>query len=103
MKIENRQSIRPNPNGDWPTVYPTTYIDPTAQLIGNVHIADHVYVDPNAVLRADKADANGKVHPTKTAQKCKIQDVVIIHALAGTKVTIAQKTSITHGCIIHGP
>ena len=33
--LEN--SLRSNPNGDWPKVDPTAYIDPTAQVIGNVH------------------------------------------------------------------
>ena len=36
--------LRPNPNGDWPQVEPTAYIDPTAQVIGNVHIGPDVFI-----------------------------------------------------------
>ena len=53
-----KTSIRPNPNGDWPQVDPTAYIEPTVQVIGNVHIGARVYIgqNPERVLRilADK-------------------------------------------------
>ena len=34
MTESSRTSIRPNPNGDWPRVDPTAYVDPIAQVIG---------------------------------------------------------------------
>lgn len=95
--------IRPNPNGDWPRIDSTAYIDPKAQVIGNVHIGAHVYIGPNAVVRADETDSRGEVMPIEIASECNIQDGVIIHALGGTQVTIGQRTSLAHGCIIHGP
>lgn len=95
--------LRPNPNGDWPKVDPTSYIDPTAQIIGNVHIGAQVYVGPNAVIRADETDTKGQVQPIEIAAQCNVQDGVIIHALAGTQVTVGQRTSLSHGCTIHGP
>ena len=96
-------SLRPNPNGDWPLVDSTAYVDPTAQIIGNVHVGPRVYIGPNAVVRADEADSRGNVMPIEVAPECNLQDGVIIHALAGTQVTIGQRTSLAHGCIIHGP
>jgi len=96
-------SLRPNPNGDWPQVDPTAYIDPTAQIIGNVHIGARVYVGPNAVIRADESDDKGQVQPIEIGAECNIQDGVIVHALGGTQVTVGQRTSLAHGCIIHGP
>jgi len=96
-------SIRPNPNGDWPQVDPTAYIDPTAQIIGNVHIGPEVFVGPNAVIRADETDGKGQVQLIEIGAGCNIQDGVIIHALGGTQVTVGQRTSLAHGCIIHGP
>lgn len=95
--------MRPNPNGDLPKVHHTAYIDPSAQLIGNVHIGPNVYVGPNAVIRADESDDKGQVHSIEIAAECNIQDGVIIHALASTKVKIEKQTSISHGSIIHGP
>ena len=95
--------IRPNQNGDWPQVDPTTYIDPTAQVIGNVRIGAQVFVGPNAVIRADETDAGGEVRPIKIETQCNVQDGVIIHALGGTQVTVGRRTSLAHACIIHGP
>ena len=96
-------SIRPNPNGDMPVVDATAYIDPTAQIIGNVKIGANVYVGPFAVIRADETDDSGKVHAIEIGDECNIQDGVIIHALAGTPVTVGMRTAMAHGCIIHGP
>ncbi len=96
-------SLRQNHNGDSPKVDPSAYIDPTALVIGNVRIGPKVYVGPNAVIRADETDSNGKVAPIIIEEGSNVQDAVIIHALAGTKVTVGKKTSLAHGCIIHGP
>jgi len=103
MAKKAASSFRSNPNGDWPQVDPTAYIDPTAQVIGNVHIGARVYVGPNAVIRADEADDKGEVGPVEIGDQCNVQDGVIVHALGATGVTIGQRTSLSHGCIIHGP
>ncbi len=96
-------SIRPNPNGDRPEIAPTAYVDPTAQIIGNVHIGPEVFIGPNAIIRADETDAGGNVQPIRIEAQCNVQDGVIIHALGGTEITVGQRTSLAHGCIIHGP
>ncbi|MHC5061310.1 MAG: LbetaH domain-containing protein [Planctomycetota bacterium] len=96
-------SLRPNPNGDRPRADRTAYIDPTAQIIGNVHIGARVYVGPNAVVRADEPDDKGQVQPINIGSESNVQDGVIIHAHGGSQVTIGQRTSLAHGCIIHGP
>ena len=96
-------SLRQNPGGYWPAVDATAYIDTTAQIIGNVRIGPQVYVGPNVIIRADEADYNGDVQPIEIGPECNVQDGVIIHALAGTKVVVGQRTSLGHGCIVHGP
>ena len=83
-------SLRPNPNGDIPKVDPTAYIDPTALLIGNVHIGPQVFVGPYAVIRADETDDKGQVQPIDIADECNVQDGVIIHALGGSGVKIGR-------------
>lgn len=103
MKCDSSTSLRPDPSGNWPEVHTTAYIDPTAQIIGAVHIGPCVYVGPGAVVRADEADAGGNVAPIEIGPECNIQDGVIIHALTGTKVVIGSRTSLAHGCIVHGP
>jgi len=98
-----RGLIRPNPQGDWPQVDSTAYVDLTAQIIGNVRIGPHVYIGPNAVIRADETDDKGDVLPIEIGAECNVQDGAIIHALGGTQVIVGTRTSLSHGCIVHGP
>jgi carbonic anhydrase/acetyltransferase-like protein (isoleucine patch superfamily) len=60
MTAGARNSIRPNPHGDWPQIDSNAYINLTAQIIGNVRIGPHVYIGPNAVIRADETDDKGE-------------------------------------------
>jgi len=103
MNTALHESIRPNPRGDWPAIHPTAYVDSTAQVIGRVRIGPRVFLGPNAVIRADELDEDGEVKPIVVEAECNVQDGVIIHALAGTEVTIGQRTSLAHGAIVHGP
>ncbi|MDY6913925.1 MAG: hypothetical protein SVT52_05665 [Planctomycetota bacterium] len=103
MSTVLHESIRPNPCGDRPVIHPTAYVDSTAQVIGHVKIGPYVYIGPNAVIRADEADDDGHVCPIIIGDECNVQDGVIIHALAGTEVTIEPRTSLAHGAIVHGP
>ncbi len=96
-------NLRPNPSGDWPEVAPSAYIDQSAQIIGNVQIGHRVFVGPNAVIRADETDDTGTVEPIIIGPECNVQDGVIIHALAGSQVSIGHSTSLAHGSIVHGP
>lgn len=96
-------NLRPNPQGDRPQVDPTAYVDPTARLIGNVRVGARAFVGPGAVLRADETGPGGAVEPIDIAAECNVQDGVIVHALGGSGVTIGPRTSLSHGCIVHGP
>ncbi len=95
--------IRQNPAGDWPKIDPSSFVDPSAQILGPVHIGPKVYVGPLSVIRADEVDADGKVHPVIIEEGSLIQDGVIVHARAGTVVRIGPRANIAHGVIIHGP
>ncbi|MEA3224449.1 MAG: DapH/DapD/GlmU-related protein [Planctomycetota bacterium] len=103
MRSNSNISLRLNPEGNWPQVDPSAYIDPTAQLIGNVHVGPRVYIGPNAVIRADETDTPLGVAPIEIGPQCNVQDGVIIHALGGAKVTVGRRSSLGHGCIVHGP
>ncbi len=95
--------IRPNPAGDWPTIDETAFVDPSAQIMGNVHIGPGVYVGPQTVIRADELPGDGQVQPVVIHRDVYIQDGVIIHARAGSSVIIGSRSNIAHGVIIHGP
>jgi carbonic anhydrase/acetyltransferase-like protein (isoleucine patch superfamily) len=97
------QNIRPNPAGDRPAIQPSAFIDPSAQIIGNVRIDANVFIGPLAVIRADEPGADGKIKPVVIEAGTNIQDGVIIHSMGGTSVRIGPKASIAHGVVIHGP
>lgn len=101
--LKSHSGIRPNPVGDWPQIDPTSFVDPSAQIMGNVSIGPKVYVGPQTVIRADEVDSHGKVYPVVIKEDSFIQDGVIIHARSGTSVTIGPGANIAHGVIIHGP
>jgi carbonic anhydrase/acetyltransferase-like protein (isoleucine patch superfamily) len=101
--LKSHSGIRPNPVGDWPQIDSTSFVDPSAQIIGNVRIGPKVYVGPQAVIRADEVDSHGKVHPLIIKEESLIQDGVIIHARAGSSMPIGPGANIAHGVIIHGP
>lgn len=98
-----RDGIRPNPQGDWPLIDPTAFVDPSAQIIGNVQIGRKVYVGPQTVIRADEVGADGKVKPIIVESDSYIQDGVIVHSRGGSTVRIGENSNIAHGVIIHGP
>ncbi len=91
-------TMRWNLNNDYPQVDEGSYIDPTAVLIGKVKIGKGVFIAPGAVIRADEPDTSIMIN-----DNCNIQDRVIIHALAGSSVRIDKRSSLSHGCIVHGP
>jgi len=98
-----RTGVRPNPVGDWPQIDEASFVDASAQIMGNVQIGPGVYVGPQTVIRADEVDPHGVVHPVIIERDAYIQDGVIIHARAGSTVRIGTRANIAHGVIIHGP
>jgi carbonic anhydrase/acetyltransferase-like protein (isoleucine patch superfamily) len=90
--------IRYNPQGDYPEIDKTVYIDPSAVIIGKVKIGKNVFVAPGAVIRADEPGSSVSI-----GENCNVQDRVIIHALGNSSVIIGKNTSLSHGCIVHGP
>lgn len=90
--------IRKNPQGDYPQIDKTAFIDPAAVIIGKVAIGKNVLVAPGAIIRADEDESSIII-----GDNCNIQDRVLIHALAGSSVSLGDSTSLSHGCIVHGP
>jgi len=90
--------MRKNPYGDYPQIDRTAYIDPSAVIIGKVKIGKNVFVAPGAVIRADEEGSSIDIE-----DNCNVQDRVVIHALCRSLVNVGESTSLSHGCIIHGP
>lgn len=97
-------SIRPY-KGIVPTLADSSFIDPTATVIGDVHIGEQSSVWPMVVIRGD-------VNHIRIGERSNIQDATVIHVsrprpsnpdgyptLLGDDVTIGHKVML-HGCQI---
>jgi carbonic anhydrase/acetyltransferase-like protein (isoleucine patch superfamily) len=88
-----------------PTLGLNTWIDPSAVVIGAVHLADGVSIWPTAVLRGD-------VNTITIGENSNLQDGVIVHVnqpsskhpagtpcIVGTEVTVGHRATL-HACTI---
>jgi len=78
-----------------PVIDPSSYIHPTAVIIGDVIIGPDCYIGPNAVLRGDF----GRII---LEQGCNVQDTCVVHSFPGKDCVIKQHGHIGHGAILHG-
>ncbi len=78
-----------------PVVAPSSYVHPSAVVIGNVIIGENVYIGPGAVLRGDW----GKI---KIEDGCNVQENCVIHMFPGTTVHLQKNAHVGHGAVIHG-
>ncbi|MBC8875918.1 MAG: carbonate dehydratase [Planctomycetes bacterium] len=95
--------LEQNSVGDFPEVAETAFVHGTATLIGHVVVQERVFIGPNAVLRADEPSPDGTVKPVVICEDANVQDCVVVHALAGTRVSIGRDSSVAHSVVIHGP
>ena len=79
-----------------PTVHATAYIDPSAQVIGDVVIGEESSVWMNVVIRGD-------VHRIRIGARTNIQDGTFVHVMRDTHPTlIGDDVTIGHGAVVHG-
>jgi carbonic anhydrase len=104
-----------NPEVKSPQVDATTYVYPTATVIGDVEIGKGVMVGPSASLRGDEGG------PIRIGDYTNVQDGVVVHALETQKdgvilktnmvekngknyaVYIGDNVSLAHQSQVHGP
>src|ERR1041385_8949577 len=82
-----------------PTIHDSCYVDPSAQIIGDVELGEHASVWMNAVLRGD-------VHSIRVGDYTNIQDCSVLHGMkekypvvVGEYVTVGHSVTL-HGCVI---
>ncbi len=78
-----------------PVIKASSFIHPTASIIGDVHIGENVYVGPGAAIRGDWGTII-------IEDGCNIQENCIIHMFPGTTVTLNKGAHIGHGAVLHG-
>jgi phenylacetic acid degradation protein len=82
-------------NGVTPVVDPTSFVHPSAVLIGDVIIAAGCYIGPGASLRGDF----GRIEVRAGAN---LQDCCVMHGFPGTDTVVEEEGHIGHGAILHG-
>lgn len=78
-----------------PVIDPSSFIHPTAVVIGHVIIGKDVYIGPGAVLRGDWGSIRIK-------DGCNVQENCVIHMFPGVEVILEEGAHIGHGAVIHG-
>ena len=82
--------------GITPRVHETAYVDPSAQVIGDVEIGEESSVWMNAVMRGD-------VHWIRIGSRTNVQDGTVVHVMRGTHpTTIGEEVTIGHAALVHG-
>ncbi len=82
-------------DGVVPVVDPTTFVHPTASLIGDVIVGAGCYIGPGASLRGDfgrivmKAGSN-------------FQDGCVAHSFPGMDAVMEENAHVGHGAVLHG-
>lgn len=82
-------------NGIRPVVDASSYVHPTAVVIGQVTIGKNCYIGPGAVLRGDWGAID-------IEDGCNVQENCVIHMFPGLTVKLLAGAHIGHGAAIHG-
>lgn len=83
-------------NGISPRVHPSCYVDISAQLIGDVELAENSSIWMNAVLRGD-------VSTIRVGANSNVQDCCVLHGMKDKySVTIGEWVTVGHSVTLHG-
>jgi len=78
-----------------PVIHPSSFIHPSAEIIGDVIIEEHCYIGPNAVLRGDF----GRIYVSAYSN---VQDNCVLHSFPNKDCYLEPYSHIGHGAILHG-
>lgn len=81
--------------GIMPEISPKAFIAPSADIIGDVKIADDASVWFGAVIRGDEA-------PISIGEGTNVQDNCVLHCDHGSAMVIGKNVTVGHGSIVHG-
>ena len=83
-----------------PSIADSAYVDPSAEVIGNVNVGEHASIWPGVVIRGD-------VHEIRIGPETNIQDGVICHCTSpkgehpGWPLLVGARVTVGHGAILH--
>lgn len=78
-----------------PTVADSAFVAPSADLIGDVHVAEHASVWFGAVLRGD-------IEPIRVGARSNVQDGAVLHTDAGFPCVLDADVTVGHRAVVHG-
>ena len=78
-----------------PVVHPTSFVHPTAVLIGDVIIGRNCYIGPGSALRGDF----GRII---VGDGCNVQDTCVLHSFPKRDCIVESDGHIGHGAVLHG-
>lgn len=81
--------------GHKPQIAPDAWVAPSADLIGDVHLAELASVWFGAVIRADNT-------PITVGARTNVQDGAILHSDPGAPCTLGEDVTVGHHAILHG-
>jgi carbonic anhydrase/acetyltransferase-like protein (isoleucine patch superfamily) len=82
--------------GTLPQVHPSAYVDPSAQVVGDVTVGEESSLWMNVVVRGD-------VHWVRIGRRTNLQDGTIVHVMRGTHPTaIGDEVTVGHAAVLHG-
>jgi carbonic anhydrase/acetyltransferase-like protein (isoleucine patch superfamily) len=77
-------------------MHPTAYVDPSAQVIGDVHLGEEASIWCNCTVRGD-------IHYIRIGDRSNVQDNSVIHVRHGTHPTILEnEVTVGHSVTLHG-
>jgi phenylacetic acid degradation protein len=82
-------------DGITPVVDPTSFVHPTAVLIGDVIVGPGCYIGPGASMRGDFGRLVMHVGGN-------LQDNCVVHGFPGTDTVMEEDAHIGHGAVLHG-
>jgi carbonic anhydrase/acetyltransferase-like protein (isoleucine patch superfamily) len=82
--------------GKRPIVPATCYVDPSAQILGDVTLGEHASVWMNAVVRGD-------VNAIRIGARSNVQDCAVLHGMRNLyPVIVGEMVTIGHNATVHG-
>ena len=79
-----------------PTILASAYVDPSAQVVGDVTLGEQSSVWMNAVLRGD-------VNSIRLGARSNVQDCAVLHGMRNVyPVIVGEMCTIGHNATVHG-
>ncbi len=82
-------------DGVRPVIHPSSFIHPTAVIIGSVQIGKNCYIGPNSSIRGDYGNIIFE-------DGVNFQDMCVAHGFPNGTTLIKENGHISHGAVIHG-